>query len=158
MSKAASSALTLKRIRKELEKWDTEGDDGLKVDVLSDSRWHVSLVGAEGTIYQGETYVLVVDFEDDYPMSSPIVQFKVDSETKSPEHEHCYSNGHICLNILGSDWSPALTVKSVMLSILSMLSSATKKKRPDGDSRYSSSHPPGSNPKHTRWLFDDDKV
>ena len=87
-------------------------------------------------------------------MDSPIILF----QPPSPVHEHIYTNGHICLNILGSDWSPALTIKSVCLSILSMLSSAQIKTRPDGDARYSAHHPADSNPKKTRWLFDDDKV
>ena len=52
---------------------------------------------------------LQVYFTNDYPMESPIVLF----QPPSPMHEHVYSNGHICLNILGADWSPALTVKSV---------------------------------------------
>ncbi|CAM9973738.1 unnamed protein product, partial [Choristocarpus tenellus] len=42
-------------------------------------------------------------------------------------HPHIYSNGHICLSILYDEWSPALTIQSVCLSILSMLSSCTGK-------------------------------
>jgi ubiquitin-conjugating enzyme E2 W len=85
-------------------------------------------------------------------MDSPEVVFI----PPAPIHEHIYSNGHICLNILGEDWSPALTVKSICLSILSMLSSAQIKVRPHDNDRYVAI--PRSNPKESHFVYHDDTV
>jgi ubiquitin-conjugating enzyme E2 W len=137
----------------ELEKFQTEAsNDGLTLEVISDSVWHVSFVGAPSTIYQGEPYTLRVRFTDDYPMDSPEVVFL----TPAPAHPHIYSNGHICLNILADDWSPALTVKSIVLSILSMMSSATEKVLPMDNDQYT--RHVNRNPKETRFVFHDDTV
>lgn len=50
-----------------------------------------------------------------------------------PSHEHIYSNGFICLSVLYDGWSAAMSVASICLSIQSMLSSATLKKKPHND-------------------------
>merc|ERR1719482_1777022 len=92
----------------------------------------LQLNGASGTVYDTEVFTLRFRFTDKYPMESPEVIFI----GAPPEHPHIYSNGHICLSILYDQWSPALTVHGVCLSILSMLSSCQAKQRPADDDRY----------------------
>jgi ubiquitin-conjugating enzyme E2 W len=82
------------------------------------------MCGPLGTLYDGERFSLQFKFGSKYPFDSPEVTFVGDH---IPVHPHIYSNGHICLSILTEDWSPALSVQAVCLSILSMLASAKDK-------------------------------
>ncbi|RRT85090.1 hypothetical protein B296_00007945 [Ensete ventricosum] len=61
-------------------------------------------------------------------------------------------------DILYDSWSPAMTVSSVCISILSMLSSSAVKQRPADNDRYVKNCRNGRSPKETRWWFHDDKV
>jgi ubiquitin-conjugating enzyme E2 W len=108
-------------------------------------------------VYAGEHYVLSFKFGDSYPLSAPEVTFV----GTPPLHPHIYSNGHLCLSILddgnnSTNWTPVLTVRTVCLSILSMMSSCTEKKAPPDDAVYSRMN--RKSPKQTKWLFHDDKI
>ena len=87
-------------------------------------RWRVEVSGPADTLYDGEQFCLQFKFGPKYPFESPEVTFVGE---KVPVHPHVYSNGHICLSILTEDWSPALSVETVCLSITSMLSTAKEK-------------------------------
>ena len=55
------------------------------------------------------------------------------------------------------EWSPALTVSSICLSVLSMLSSAPKKIKPFNDAEFVK-RAAGRGPKAFLWSYDDDKA
>ncbi|CAD8145138.1 unnamed protein product [Paramecium octaurelia] len=75
---------------------------------------------------------------------------------KPPVHEHIYSNGFICLSILYDEWTAALSVTSLCLSIQSMLSSATIKMKPPNDEEFIKKAG-GKGPKSFKWNFHDEK-
>ncbi|KAL5021427.1 hypothetical protein ScPMuIL_000582 [Solemya velum] len=146
-----------KRLQKELQALTKDPPKGVRVSpdgtCRTLSEWIVDLDGAPGTLYEGEHFQLQFKFSSRYPFDSPQVTF---IGTNIPLHPHVYSNGHICLSILTEDWSPALSVQSVCLSIISMLSSCTEKKRPPDNSFYVKTC--SKNPKKTRWWYHDDSV
>eukprot|EP00698_Gefionella_okellyi_P005552 TRINITY_DN1505_c0_g1_i1.p1 TRINITY_DN1505_c0_g1~~TRINITY_DN1505_c0_g1_i1.p1 ORF type:complete len:149 (-),score=7.91 TRINITY_DN1505_c0_g1_i1:107-553(-) len=145
-------AVSAKRLQREFKSLQTSPPEGIKAHV-GDSlqRLLVTITGAPDTLYSNETFTLQFTFGSDYPLSSPEVVFL----GTTPIHPHIYTNGHICLSILYDHWSPALTIQSVCLSILSMLSSSTEKKSPPDNDAYVRSVGKRS-PKLSKWNFHDD--
>ncbi|EMG49429.1 Ubiquitin-conjugating enzyme, putative (Ubiquitin carrier protein, putative) [Candida maltosa Xu316] len=125
---------------------------------------------------ENEQYFLSIIITPNYPVDSPQVKFVIHEthkgnaedpividdnepeETKSviPMHPHIYSNGHICLNLLGDDWTPACSIESTLLSIQSMLNTNDRYERPPDDASYIKGAP--LNPKNSRFVYHDDSV
>lgn len=103
-------------------------------------------------VYQNNSYKLNITITKNYPVDSPIVTF----QESIPVHPHIYSNGHICLNLLGDDWTPACSVESIVLSIQSMLENNQLSELPPDNDNYVKLGI--KNPKNTSFVYHDDNV
>ena len=80
-------------------------------------KWEATIMGPDGTPYRGGVFKLSIDFPTNYPFKPPKIRFLT-----RIYHPNINSSGGICLDILKDNWSPALTVSKVLLSITSLLS------------------------------------
>lgn len=107
-----------KRIRKELADLTKKPVDNISAGPVGDDimHWEAIIVGPKDTPYEGGTFSLDVRFPGDYPFKPPKVKFNT-----KVYHCNINSSGGICLDILKDNWSPALTLSKVLLSICSLL-------------------------------------
>lgn len=68
-------------------------------------------------VYAGLTYKLTLEFPHSYPYSAPIVRFATPCF-----HPNVDAVGNICLDILKDKWSALYDVRTILLSIQSLLS------------------------------------
>mmetsp|Transcript_48567 Transcript_48567/g.110411 ORF Transcript_48567/g.110411 Transcript_48567/m.110411 type:complete len:198 (+) Transcript_48567:59-652(+) len=109
----------LKRLEKELA--DIAGAGGGVTAELADgdlTHWKGYMEGPDATPYAGGHFVIDIVIPSEYPYSPPKMKF--DSKIWHPNISS--QTGAICLDILGKEWSPALTIRTALLSIQALLS------------------------------------
>jgi ubiquitin-conjugating enzyme E2 D/E len=110
--------MALRRIQKELEDIRKDPPAGCSAGPVNEDlfAWEGVIFGPSDSPYAGGVFKLSIRFPTEYPFKQPHIQFN----TKI-YHPNINSAGGICLDILKSQWSPALTISKVLLSILSLL-------------------------------------
>jgi ubiquitin-conjugating enzyme E2 D/E len=110
--------MALTRIKKELRIMQDEANENISAGPSGDNifEWDAMIIGPTKTPYEGGIFRLKIYFPADYPFKSPKVIF-----TTKIYHPNINSGGIICLDILKTQWSPALTISKVLLSVCSLL-------------------------------------
>ncbi|KAI2500010.1 hypothetical protein MHU86_6588 [Fragilaria crotonensis] len=116
-----SSAAT--RLSKELsEVGRDDATSGVKAVPVRPDNLRVligTIKGPEGTPYEGGIFQIDIDIPKQYPFEPPKMKF----HTKIWHPNISSQTGAICLDILKDQWSPALTIKTALLSLQALLCS-----------------------------------
>lgn len=80
--------------------------------------WKGYIKGPIQTPYEGGHFILNISIPEDYPYNPPMIKF----ETKIWHPNISSETGAICLDILKNEWSPALTIRTALLSIQALMS------------------------------------
>ena len=110
--------MAMKRIQKELNGMRLHPTPGFSAGPQGTDlyKWTATIVGPKGSPYADGVFFLDMQIPPDYPFKPPKVRF-----TTKIYHCNVSDKGAICLDILKDNWSPALTVDKVLLSIASLL-------------------------------------
>jgi ubiquitin-protein ligase len=124
-SSTTSLTASAKRIQKELAEISLDPPSNCSAGPKGDNlyEWVSTIMGPGNSPYQGGVFFLDINFPSDYPFKPPKVMFRT-----RIYHCNINSNGQICLDILKDNWSPALTISKVLLSICSLLTDANPRK------------------------------
>lgn len=117
--------MSIKRITRELADIQQDPPAGCSAGPIKESdlyTWNATILGPDDTPYAGGVFNLVIQFPTDYPFKPPKVAF-----TTKVFHPNINGAGGICLDILKDQWSPALSISKVLLSISSLLADANPK-------------------------------
>ena len=111
--------MSIRRLSKELQEIQKEPPVNCSAGPINDDlyNWEATIIGPKDTPYEGGIFKLKINFTENYPFKPPKIKF-----VTRIFHPNINKYGSICLDILNKNWSPALTIAKLFLSISSLLS------------------------------------
>lgn len=107
-----------RRLRSELKALRADPLEGIQAMPLDRhcSHWQACITGPRGSPYEGGLFFLYLQIPHSYPMQPPVVRF-----VTKVFHPNISRHGDVGLDSIHHNWSLALTISKVLLSIQSLL-------------------------------------
>ncbi|TDG39133.1 hypothetical protein AWZ03_014445 [Drosophila navojoa] len=119
---ANMSVLRIKRELGEVMRGDEIVQGMIKIELVNDSWTNLrgEIAGPKDTPYEGGKFALEIKVPETYPFSPPKVRFT----TRVWHPNISTATGTICRDILKDNWAAAMTLRTVLLSLQALLSTA----------------------------------
>ncbi|KAG5597575.1 hypothetical protein H5410_038807 [Solanum commersonii] len=120
-----------RRIIKETQRLLSEPAPGISASPSEENMryFNVMILGPTQSPYEGGVFKLELFLPEEYPMAAPKCLLVIDQFASQQVrfltkiyHPNIDKLGRICLDILKDKWSPALQIRTVLLSIQALLS------------------------------------
>ncbi len=91
------------------------------VDIITSEndifKFNVVFLGPKDSPYEETVNTLSISVQRDYPNKAPTIKF-----VNKIYHPNVSSDGSICLDVLKENWKPIYTLRTIIMSIISLLS------------------------------------
>ena len=107
------------RIKKEYQDLQKEKNSNVQVKLVNNDyrHWKGRIKGPIDTCYQGGIFDVDIIIPNDYPFKPPKMKF----DTKIWHPNISSVTGAICLDILKNEWTPALTIRTALISLQALM-------------------------------------
>jgi len=108
------------RIMKEFQDFQKNAESSnITVTLVGDdiSHWKGIIPGPKDTCYQDGIFQVDISLPSDYPYKPPKMKF----DTRIWHPNISSQTGAICLDILKNEWSPALSIRTALLSLQALM-------------------------------------
>ena len=117
----------MKRLREEFESLHNNpiSNFGITVGLQNDDdifHWRASINGPADSSYKGGTFILTIDFPEDYPKHAPEVCFKTPIyhiNVNPVKNNNGEPLGHVCISTLNW-WKPEYKIREVLCKIYAL--------------------------------------
>jgi ubiquitin-conjugating enzyme (huntingtin interacting protein 2) len=79
--------------------------------------WKGTIFGPKDTCDEGGTFIVDIEIPNEYPFKPPKMKF----DTKIWHPNISSQTGAICLDILKNEWTPALTIRTALISLQALM-------------------------------------